>query len=460
MSKKQILKTSHNHSINRRQFLRTITTVAAASIIPASVLGKNAPSNRITMGCIGVGGMGMRDLRAAMVNENVQIIAACDPVSASNEYGHWFKDGWQGPWFGRDSAKKVVEHYYAQQTGRTDFKCCDAYIDFRELLARDDIDTVTVVTPDHWHAPITVAAARAGKDIYCEKPLSLTLVEGRAMVKAVRQHGCILQTGTHRRSSPAARHFCELIRNGRLGKLRKITIEIGKNHRKGPEGYWEAQPVPAWLDYDMWLGPAPWAPYHKDRCLYSFRFISDYSGGNVTNLGAHAIDLVQWATGNDMTGPVEVEDLGGVFPPEGLFDVANPAHFRCRYADNTEFECHTGERSAHVTFEGERGWLGFDDVMTASSPELLRETIGPDEIHLYESNDHMRNFIDCVKSRREPAGPVEVGHRSASICHLGNIAMTLKAKLQWDPVAEHFIGKNATSANRLLHHAYRGPWTL
>ena len=460
MLKKQFPVASRNHSISRRKFLQAAAGVTAVSIVPSRVFGKNAPSNRITMGCIGVGGMGMRDLRAAMANEDVQIIATCDPVSSSNEYGHWFKDGWQGPWFGREAAKRVVEYHYAQQAGRADFKGCAAYIDFRELLARDDIDTVTIVTPDHWHAPITVAAARAGKDIYCEKPLSLTLSEGRVMVDEVRRNGRILQTGTHRRSSPAARHFCELIRNGRLGKLHKITIEIGKNHREGPKDNCAAQPVPEWLDYDMWLGPAPLAPYHKDRCLYSFRFISDYSGGNVTNLGAHAIDLVQWATGNDLTGPVEIEDLGGVFPPEMLFDVANPAHFRCRYADKTEFECHTGERAAHVTFEGENGWLGFDDIMTASSPELLRETIGPDEIHLYESSDHMRNFIDCVKSRREPAGPVEVGHRSASICHLGNIAMMLKAKLKWDPVAEHFVGPNADSANRLLHRAYRGQWTL
>ena len=447
-------------TISRRQFLRTSSTVAASLIVPARLFGKNAPSNRITMGCIGVGGMGMRDLRAAMTNDDVQIIAACDPVSASNEYGHWFKDGWQGPWFGRESAKKVVEHHYAQQTGRESFKGCTAYIDYREVIARDDIDVVTVVTPDHWHAPITIAAARAGKDIYCEKPLSLTLAEGRAMVEAVRRNGRILQTGTHRRSFPAARLMCELIRNGRIGQLRKVTIEIGKNHREGPKGEWQAQPVPAWLDYNMWLGPAQSAPYHKDRCLYSFRFISDYSGGNVTNLGAHMIDLVQWATGHDNSGPVEIEDLGGVFHPQELFDVANPAHFRFRYADGVEAELHSGERSAWVKFEGDKGWLAFDDSMTASDPALLHETIGPNEIHLYESSDHMRNFLDCVRSRREPAAPVEVGHRSTSVCHLGNIAMMLKAKLQWDPAAERFTGAHADAANRLLHRAYREPWTV
>jgi len=448
-------------TISRRQFLRTSTTVAASMIVPARLFGKNAPSNRITMGCIGVGGMGMRDLRAAMVNDDVQIVAACDPVSASNEYGHWFKDGWQGPWFGRDSAKKVVEHHYAQQTGRESFKGCAAYVDFRELLARTDIDAVTNVTPDHWHAPITIAAARAGKDIYCEKPLSLTLAEGRAMVEAVRRNSRILQTGTHRRSSPVARFMCELIRNGRIGKLRKATVEIGTTPgREGPKEPWEEQPVPAWLDYDVWLGPAQWAPYHKLRCLYSFRYINDYSGGEVTNTGAHMLDLVQWASGHDDTGPVEVEDLGGAFHPEAFFNMANPAHFRFRYADGVEGEFHSSKRGWCVKFEGDKGWISFEDRLTASDPKLLNETIGPNEIHLYESNDHMRNFLDCVKSRREPVAPVEVGHHTTSICHLGNIAMTLKAKLAWDPAAECFTGPNADAANRLRHRAYRGSWTV
>ena len=447
---------------NRRRFLQTVAAATAASpaFVPSSVLGANPPSERITMGCIGVGGMGMRDLRAAMSHDDVQIVATCDPVSASNEYGHWFKDGWQGPWFGREAARKVVDHHYAEKWGRATYSACKAYLDYRELLARDDIDAVTVVTPDHWHAAITIDAAGAGKDIYCEKPLSLTLHEGSAMVQAVRRYGRILQTGTHRRSSSAARFLCELIRNGRIGKLKRVAVEIGPNHREGPCGGWKADPVPEWLDYDVWLGPAPLAPYHKSRCLYSFRFVSDYSGGNVTNLGAHMIDLVQWATGNDHTCPVEVEDLGGVFPADGLFDVADPAHFRCRYADGLDFECHTGTRFAYVKFEGTDGWLGFDNKIHPSDPALLREKIGPNEVHLYESSDHMRNFLDCVKTRREPAAPVEVGHRSAAICHLGNIAMTMKAKLQWDPVAERFTGARADEANRFVHRAYRSPWRV
>ncbi len=445
--------------ISRRVFLEMAAAATAPAIVPATVIGANPPSERIVMGCIGVGGMGMRNLRAALGHDDVQIVAACDPVSASNEYGHWFKDGWQGPWFGREAARNVVNDHYARKTGRAGYDGCTAHIDFREVLARDDIDAVTVVTPDHWHAVMVVAAARAGKDIYCEKPLSLTLGEGRAMVDAVRRHGRILQTGTYRRSAASARQLCELVRNGRIGKLRHIGVVIGRNHRESPRN-WTPQPVPAWLDYETWLGPAPWAPYHKDRCLYSFRFISDYSGGNVTNLGAHMIDMVQWATGHDGDGPVEVEDLGGVFPTDGLFDVADPAHFRCRYADGVGFECHTGDHFAYVKFEGDRGWLAYDEKMHASDPALLRERIGPGEIHLYESDDHMRNFLDCVRDRRDPVAPVEVGHRSAAICHLGNVAMEMKAKLQWDPVAERFTGSRADEANGRLFKPYRGTWTL
>lgn len=448
--------------VSRRRFLKTATTAAIAvpTIVPASVIGPNPPSGRIVMGCIGVGGMGMRNLRAALSNDDVQIVAACDPVSASNEYGHWFKDGWKGPWFGRLSAKSVVEDHYAGKNDRPTFKGCEAYVDFRELLTREDIDAVTVVTPDHWHAPITVAAAAAGKDIYCEKPLSLTVADGRAMVNAVTRYGRVLQTGTHRRSSSAARVMCELIRNGRIGKVQRINVEIGPNHRKSAAGAWDPMPVPEWLEYEMWLGPAPWAPYHKDRCLYSFRFISDYSGGNVTNLGAHMIDLAQWAGGYDATGPVEVSDLGGVFPESGLFDVADPAHFRCVYGDGVVLECHTGTRFAHVRFEGTDGWLEFDDKMKASNPALMKETIGPGEVHLYRSENHMRNFLDCVRNRNRTASTVESGHRAASICHLGNIAMKLKATLKWNPNAETFHGSGADLANRMLDRPRRPPWRV
>ena len=448
------------HGLTRRAFLKAsaAAAVGAPYIVPSSVLGAAAPSNRITMGCIGVGGMGTRNLRAFLDSDDVQIVAVCDPVRASNEYEHWYRHGWEGNWFGREPARKIVEAHYAERTGSADYRGCEAYVDFRKLLARGDIDAVTVVTPDHWHAPITVAAAGAGKDIYCEKPLSLNVADGRAMVDAVRRNAVVLQTGCHNRSNGRARLMCELVRNGRIGRLKRIEVRVGPNHRTAPPGAWDPMPVPDWLDYDMWLGPAPQAAYHKDRCLYKFRFILDYSGGNITNYGAHSIDLAQWANGADRTGPVEVEDLGGVFPADGLFDVATDVRFRARYANGVEFVCRTGSPSVFVRFEGEDGWISFGGGFEASPASLLTETIGPDEIHLYRSDNHHRDFIESVKARKDPAAPVEVGHRSASVCHLGNIAMMLRRKLTWDPVAERF--PNDDEANRLLSKPMRSPWRI
>jgi len=219
-------------------------------------------------------------------------------------------------------------------------------------------------------------------------------------------------------------------------------------------------PVPDWLDYDRWLGPAPWAPYHKDRCLYTFRFGLDYSGGQTTNLGAHSIDLVQWANGTDETGPVEVEDLGARFPQDGLFTTATHVHFRAQYANGVEMICKT-QAGGPLRFEGSDGWIQMQvdkNELTCAPESLKTSVIGPGEIHLYESNDHHRNFIDCIKSRGQTAAPVEIGHRSVTICHLGNIAMRLNRKLHWDPAAERFT--DSDEANRMLSKPMRDPWHL
>ena len=217
-------------------------------------------------------------------------------------------------------------------------------------------------------------------------------------------------------------------------------------------------PVPDWLDYDMWLGPAPWVPYHKSRCLYTFRFGLDYSGGQTTNLGAHFVDVAQWANGTDHTGPVEVEDLGGEFPVDGFFNTVTRVYFRAQYANGVELVLKT-DQGGPMRFEGTEGWIQLHKGELTSSPESVKDsTIGPDEIHLYKSSDHHRNFIDCIKTRGLTAAPVEAGHRSTSICHLGNIAMTLKRKLRWDPDKERFIDDD--QANRMLSRSMRSPWHL
>jgi len=457
-----------SHLLPRRTFLKHTATAGLGALgvplfVPSSALGKAGtvpPSERITMGSIGVGGMGTNNMRAFLAQPDVQVVAVCDVVEASDQYGHWYKKGWNGPWFGREPARKIVEEDYAQKNPSGTYRGCDAYVDFREIIARDDIDAVCITTPDHWHAiPATMAAA-AGKDIYCEKPMSLTVAEGRAMVRAVQRYNTVFQTGTQRRSSQLYRFICELIRNGRIGEFKRAFVGIGPNNKEAPPSDWQPMPVPEWLDYEMWLGPAPWAPYHKDRCLYTFRFGSDYSGGQTTNLGAHGIDVVQWANGTDDTGPVEVEDLGGEFPADGLFTTAIKVHFHARYANGLELVCQT-QTNERYRFEGTDGWIElpvYSNEINCHPKSLKTTVIGPDEIHLYESNDHHRNFVDCIKNRRPTAAPVEVGHRSVSICHLGNIAMKLKAKLRWDPAAERFT--NSNEANQMLAKPMRSPWHL
>ncbi|MBN2138948.1 MAG: Gfo/Idh/MocA family oxidoreductase [Sedimentisphaerales bacterium] len=454
--------------MSRRRFLRKSAAAGLAAgsmtlplFVGPSALGKagsTAPANRITLASIGVGGMGTNNMRAFLAQEDVQVVAVCDVVKANDQYGHWYKKGWNGAWFGREPARKIVEDHYSQRNPAGQYKGCDAYIDFREIISRDDIDAVCITTPDHWHAIPVIMAAKAGKGIYCEKPLSLTVAQGRAMVEAVERYGTAFQTGTQRRSSSVFRFICELIRNGRIGKLKKVSVWIAPNNKQAPPRDWQPMPVPDWLDYDMWLGPAPWAPYHKNRCLYTFRFGLDYSGGQTTNLGAHYVDVAQWANDTSETGPVEFEDLGGEYPQDGLFTTATKVNYRARYANGVELTCQT-DPNEHMRFEGTDGWIeAKGEKMTCSPASLQKTVIGPNETHLYESNDHHRNFIDCIKTGRQTAAPVEMGHRSTSICHLGNIAMTLKRKLHWDPLAERFT--DSDRANRMLARAMRSPWRL
>jgi len=439
--------------LTRRTFLAAGAALAAPYVVPSSVLGALAPSNRITLGCIGTGNQGVNDLRGFLQNEDAQVLAVCDVNTAS--YG--YKTAEQ--FLGREPARGIVDSFYAGRSPTGRYRGCGAYTDFRDVLARPDIDAVVIVVPDHWHAVMSVMAARAGKDIYCEKPLSLTVADGRAMVEAVRRTGVVLQVGSHERSKRVTRFACELVRNGRIGRLRRMLAIVGPHNKTAPPGAWAPAPVPEGFDYEMWLGPAPWAPYHPDRCLYNFRFILDYSGGQATNYGAHSLDMAQWGAGREHTAPVEFEDAGSVFPRDGLFDAPTFIHFKARYADGLELECLTRDDNVACRFEGTDGWVetGYKGFFT-DPPALKTSVIGPNEIHLYESNDHYRNFLDCVKTRLEPAAPVQVGHRSATVCHLGNIAMLLKRPLRWDPEREEFPGDD--EANRMLSRARRAPWHL
>lgn len=442
------------NNITRRKFLRRAAAAGAAfalpTIVPSSVLAAEAPSNRITVGFIGTGGQGMHNMRGFLANSDAQVVAVCDVETYSNDYGSYYK----GRDLGREPARRIVEEHYAGQKRSGLFKSCDAYVDFRDLLAREDIDVVVISTPDHWHIPMAIAAVKAGKDIYCEKPLTLTIAEGRTLSDAVEHYGRVLQTGTQHRSNAKHRFACELVRNGRIGKVHTIRVRIpGNNCTCGPT--WHPMPVPKGFDYDMWLGPAPWAPYTKQRCHYEFRFVLDHSGGQITNFGAHYIDLAQWGNGTEHTGPVEIVGRGE-FPETGLFDTATKVDVQYTYADGVKLFCSTGT-GPNVLFQGSDGWISIKGgVIDAHPKSLLESKISPNEIHLYSSIDHKRNFLDCVKTRAESIAPVRIGHRSITICHLGNIAMMLKRKLQWDTDTERFV--NDAEADRMLARPMRNPW--
>lgn len=453
-------KKTSSASPSRREFLRKSSAAAAAIavpyIVPSTVFGAAAPSNKVSVACIGAGNQGFLDLRLFMEQPDCQLVAVCDVNRGSGGYKN------ESDVRGREPGRQLVDDYYAKQRGASSYKGCDTYSDFREVLARDDIDAVVVVAPDHWHETMTIAAAKAGKDIYCEKPLGLTIAGQKRMIDAVRQEERVLQTGSHERSNPYVRAACEMVRDGAIGKVRRVVCNVGRHNKTGPGPGWSAMPVPAGFDYDMWLGPAKEVPYHKDRCLYNFRFISDYAGGQTTNFGAHSIDMAQWGLGTDHTGPVQVEHVYADYLPDGsLFDAATYLHFRCRYESGVVLECVTGEPSVRCAFYGDDGMVSIDNqgqnatvIPRGKAPELLQK-----RVKYHSGPDHVRNFLDCVKSRSEPAAPVEVGHRSASICHLGNIALELQAKLKWDPKAEQFEGEQASEANALLDRDQRDSWS-
>ena len=462
--------TRQRRSTTRRRFLKTLVSATSAgylaSVVPSRVLGAKAPSNRINVGLIGCGHQSQRDVPSFLTHDDMQMLAVCD-VNRSG-VGYYYPD----QVLGRETAQRWVNEHYAQEMASGRFRGCDAYADFRELLARPDIDAVAIVVPDHWHALIAIAAMRAGKDVYCEKPLALTVHQGRQMVRAARKYERVFQTGAQFRSSPNVRRACELVRNGRLGEIRRVRTWVDPNSFRGPGPGWQPMPVPEGFDYDFWLGPAPEAPYHVERCFHRWRYILDYSNGQTTNFGAHTNDIAQWALNMDGTTPVEFEDNGSEFLPKGsLFTTASKTAFRARYANGIELFCETRKSSA-TKFEGTEGRL---EITLGGSlktfPENLKDSvIGPNEIHLPQSNparrenvrkhidaDHVRNFLDAVKSRQDPIEPVEIGHSTASLCILGNMAQILKRKFAWDPATERSPDEEV---NRMLSRPMRKPWTL
>jgi len=431
-------------SFSRRTFLKYACHGAAVApfILQARRAGAVPPNQRITMACIGVGNQGGHDTRMFLADPRVQIVASCDVDLARAK-----------------AMAATIKDRYAKQSGTGGYKGCEVTQDFRELIARRDIDTVMIATPDHTHAVIAIAAARVGKDIYCEKPLAYSIAEGRAICETVKRHGRVLQTGTQRRSVQMFRHACELVRNGRIGKLNVVRCIPG--HGFGVRGTFTGQeppePVPTDFNYDLWLGPAPWMPYTPARCHFNFRWILDYGEGYISDNGVHAVDLATWGMGVDLTGP-ELIDGKATFPTNGIYDAPTDFEINYRYANGLKLVLASGEGFG-VRFEGSEGWLhmgGWD--ITASSEKILTSTIRPDEHHVRTGSLHHADFIDCVLSRRLPTTHPELGQRAASVCHLGYIACRLGRPLKWDPAREIF--PDDANANRLLSRAMRTGWNI
>jgi len=382
------------------------------------------------MGAIGVGGMGTGDLGGFISKKEVQMLAVCDV-----EKKH------------RDRAKRMVDAKYGNED-------CAAYNDFREVVARKDIDSVMIATVDHWHAIPAIMAAKAGKDIHCQKPLAYNIAEGRAIVDAVKKHGVVWLTGSQQRSGRRFRFACELVRNGCIGKVHTVKVGLpNTNSVRG--GSTDPCDPPEGFDYDMWLGPAPFAYYNPSRCHWNFRWIRDYAGGQITDWAGHHCDIAQWGMNTDHTGPVEIEGTG-VWPKSLLFNTVERYRFVCKYKEGFTMIV-AGPLPQGVRFEGEKGWVFVNRGGIDANPKsLLKTEFGPNDIRLYRSDDHRQNFLDCVKTRKKTVAPVDVAHRSIAIGHLGVIAITLERKVHWDPEKERFL--NDPGADDFLSRPMRGPW--
>ncbi len=437
-----------NSKTNRRQFLKRSAGVASVAfglpvIVPGSALGKDghtAASERVTLGSIGVGSMGRGDMKGLMKSEGVQVLAVCDV----------FEDR-------RDKAKGIVDDQYKNSD-------CKTYNDFQDVLARKDIDAVCITTQDHWHALIAIAAAKAGKDIYCQKPLGMTVQECQAIRNAVRRYGRVFQTGTQQRSERSFRFACELARNGYLGRIHTVEVAAPgptyKRMYKKPTG---PEPVPQGFDFDMFVGPAKQRPYNGGLWAWpDWYLIRDYCVGFIVNWGVHHLDIANWGCPAITSEPCELEFTGS-YRDDGLTDNINDWKGEFRYESGLRMTySDTGNPYQQgCKFIGDKGWVHVNRNRSSFGPESLRDVkIQPDQIDLSAGavGSHYNNFIQCVRSRRDPIAPVEAGYQASYLGMIAEISIKLGRKLRWDPKTEKFIGEE--QANRLLSVPMRSPWHL
>lgn len=431
---------------SRRDFLKRAPLALAAAaafptIVKASALGRGgavAPSDRIVMAGIGFGMQGPSNMRSFLGKEGVQWVAVCDLD---------------------DTPLEAAETTVNGQYGNSD---CATYRDHRELFARGDLDAVSIAVPDQWHAIVSLEAIGAGLDVYGEKPFTHSLREGRVLADAVRRYGRVWQTGSWQRSEVGFLRACELVRNGRVGKIQRVEVGLPSGYTDFARtfGMESIESPPAGFDYDTWLGPAPWSPYCKARVHMNWRWNMDYGGGQLMDWIGHHLDIAHWGMGFDYTGPVEVSGVGE-FPTSGIYNAATRFRVETKYADGTPIVIAGGhdDIQSGTKWIGEYGWVWVDRGGFESQPAgLVNEVIGPNETRLYHSRDHQQNFLDCVRSRALTIAPAEVAHRSASVGHLGVIAIETGRTIRWDPATETIIGD--PGAERLLARAYRKPYQL
>jgi len=435
----------------RRGFLRGATAGVASGVllpylVPSSAPGRDgavAPSARIALGLIGAGNINGHHREAFLAEKDVRIVAVCDPVLGRR----------------RAFRERINQAYEAD--------VCVDYRDFRDLLARADIDAVCIATPDHWHAILAIAAMQAGKDVYVEKPLTLTVAEGRRVVATAGTYGRVLQTGLQRRSSGVYRFACELVRNGRIGRLTRVEVGIiGINKGVQVGRNFPAAPVPEGFDYDLWLGPAPVAPFSPQRVARGnevcyWYYISDYTTGFISGNGVHFVDIAQWGIGDEVK-PVQVRTRSADIPADGLVDDAIAWRSEVIYNNGVRMR-YSSEGNPHpdgIRFVGTEGWIHISGGGTASAgnADVLKSVIGPDEVHLYSSPGHHRNFLDCIRTRALAAACAEVGHHATTTCNLVEISARLGREVRWDAKMQRAVDDEG--ANRLLSRAARSPWRL
>jgi predicted dehydrogenase len=424
------------NNLSRRQFIKGIGIAAGTPfILPSHIWSAEVkPNDRIVLGSIGVGTQGRGLLGGFLNKKETQTVAICDVDTNRREH-----------------SKKTVEDFYAKQAGQGTFKGCTAYNDFRELLARKDIDAVVIATPDHWHALIGIAAAQAGKDIYCEKPLTETIHEARALVAAIRKNKRVFQTGSMQRSSKEFRKACELVRNGRLGKIKTVRVAVGG---PGVPCDLPGETDEPGLDWNMWLGPAPLRAYNSvlsprgvHKHFPDWRNYREYGGGMVTDWGAHHFDIAQWGLGMDESGPVEILAAEGEKPTHGA---------RLRYANGVEVIHDNGNG---VTFDGTEGRIYVNRGKFEATPAALgEEPLKDGGIRLYQSDDHKADWLACVRNRKRPICDVDVGAHTVIVCHLVNLSYYHHQSFKWDPSKFRFTGN--TGDKKWLDRDYRSPWKL